>query len=286
MEAHMLRQLALATSLIALALLASCGQATPEFYSVRPGFACKVLTPNGYERDWHETGMMNLGGEGIGGIRNQGVCIETTTFQVEEQFAQDDPRDHQDHRVLTRSGQRVAYDFYVRLIVPNDHAVWDSVLAQITANQSQDQADQGRVSYITVADIFERYGNQEARSYGREAATGYDSDLDMNNSRGALEASLSRNLDQRLRELHAPLQLQGVSVSNIVADPVVQNARNSALTASSVREVAASYSDNYVKMQQIQANERMINVLANSRNPSTIIFNASPNIAVPAAQNR
>jgi hypothetical protein len=35
-------------------------------------------------------------------------------------------------------------------------------------------------------------------------------------------------------------------------------------------------------MQQIQANERMINVLANSRNPSTIIFNASPNLAVPA----
>ena len=32
----------------------------------------------------------------------------------------------------------------------------------------------------------------------------------------------------------------------------VQNARNSALTAASVREVAASYTDNYVRMQQIQ----------------------------------
>lgn len=278
----MFRKLALASSLITLALLASCGQATPEFYTIRPGFACKVLTPNGYERDWHETGMMNLGGEGIGGIKNQAVCLEVTTYQVEEQFAQDDPRDHQDHRVLTRSGQRVAYDFYVRLIVPNDHAIWDSVLAQITAVQSQDQSEQGRVAYVTVADIFERYGNQEARSYGREVATSYDSDLDMNNNRPALETSLSHNLDQRLHELHAPLQLQGVSVSNIVADPVVQNARNSALTAASVREVAASYTDNYVKMQQIQANERMINVLANSHNPSTIIFNAAPNIAVPA----
>ena len=270
-------------SFAVLAFLAACGQAVPDYFTVHPGFACKVLTPNGYEQDWHESGMMNLGGQGFGGIRNQAVCIETTTYQVEEQFAQDDPRDHQDHRVLTRSGQRVAYDFYVRLILPNDHVAWDSVLAQITATPSQDPGEMGRVSYITVADVFERYGNQEARSYGRALATSYDSDLDMNNNRPSLENALSRNLDQRLHELHAPLQLQGIAVSNIVADPTVQNARNSALTAASVREVAASYTDNYVRMQQIQANERMINVLAGARNPSTIIFNAaSPNIAVPA----
>jgi hypothetical protein len=171
----------------------------------------------------------------------------------------------------------------VRLVVPNNHAVWDSVIAQITARSPPDQSDQGRVSYITVADIFDRFGNQEARSYGREVATSYDSDLDMNNARPAIENALSQNLERRLVELHAPLQLQGVSVSNIVADSVVQNARNSALTASSVREVAASYTDNYVKMQQIQATERMINVLANAHSPNTIIFNASPNIAVPAA---
>ena len=282
----MIRKLATFCALGALTLAGACGQAQPEFYSVRPGFACKVLTPNGYERDWRETGMINLGGEGIGGIKNQAVCIETTTYQVEEQFAQDDPRDHQDHRALTRSGQRVAYDFYVRLIVPNDHAVWDSVLSQITAVPSQDPGEQGRVSYVTVANIFERFGNQEARSYGREIATSYDSDLDMNNSRPAIENALSQKLGQRLGELHAPLQLQGVAVSNIVADPVVQNARNSALTASSVREVAASYTDNYVRMQQIQANERMINVLAASKGGNTIIFNASPNVAVPSGGGR
>jgi hypothetical protein len=278
----MIRKIGLIPALAAVMLLEACGRFAPQYYAVHPGFVCKVLTPSGYDREWRETGMMNLGGEGWGGIRNRAVCIETTTYQVEEQFAQDDPRDHQDHRVLTRSGQRVAYDFYVRLIVPNDRTIWDSVLAQITATPSQDPADEGRVSTITVADIFERYGNQEARSFGRAAATTYDSDLDMNNNRSALENTLSRNLDQRLHELHAPLQLQGIAVSNIVADPVVQNARNSALTAASVREVAASYTDNYVHMQQIQANERMINVLANSRNPSTIIFNASPNLAVPA----
>ena len=279
----MIRNSSLVAAFAAVTALSGCGQAVPEYFTVRPGFACKVLTPNGYENEWHETGMMNLGGQGLGGIKDQAVCIETTTYQVEEQFMQDDPRDHQDHRVLTRTGQRVAYDFYVRLIVPNDHAIWDSVLAQITASPSQDATEQGRVSYITVADIFERYGNQEARSFGREAATGYDSDLDMNNNRPALETALTKNLDQRLHELHAPLQLQGIAVSNVVADPVVQNARNSALTAASVREVAQSYSDNYVRMQQIQANERMINVLANSPHPNTIIFNASPNIAVPAA---
>jgi hypothetical protein len=279
----MIRKLAAFCGLAALTLVAGCGQYRPEFYPVRPGFACKVLTPNGYEHEWQEAGMINLGGQGWGGVRNQAVCLETTTYQVEEQFAGDDPRDHQDHRALTRSGQRVAYDFYVRLIVPNDHAIWDSVLGQITAARSQDQNEQARVSYVTVADIFDRFGNQEARSYGRQIATGYDSDLDMNNSRPAIENALSQMLSQRLRELHAPLELQGVSVSNIVADPVVQNARNSALTASSVREVAESYTDNYVRMQQIQANERMINVLANSKGQNTIIFNASPNIAVPTA---
>jgi hypothetical protein len=278
----MTRPFAILCAFAATAAVAGCGQATPEFFSVRPGFACKILTPNGYQREWHDTGMMNLGGEGLGGIKNQAVCLETTTYQEEEQFAQDDPRDHQDHRVLTRSGQRVAYDFYVRLIVPNDRAVWDSVLAQITAMPSQDQAERGRVSYVTVAEIFQRFGNQEARAYGRQVATTYDNDLEMNNGRPGIENALAQKLQQRLAELHAPLQLQGVAVSNIVADPVVQNARNSALTASSVREVAASYTDNYVRMQQIQANERMVNALANSKGSNTIIFNASPNVAVPA----
>jgi hypothetical protein len=100
----MTRKLAALAGLAALTAVAACGQVTPQYYTVRPGFACKVLTPNGYGRTWQETGMINLGGEGIGGIRNQAVCLETTTYQLEEQFVQDDPRDHQDHRVLTRTG--------------------------------------------------------------------------------------------------------------------------------------------------------------------------------------
>ena len=67
------------------------------------------------------------------------------------------------------------------------------------------QDQQTKELHVTVVDIFERYGNQEARSYGRQVATSYDSDLDMNNSRPAIENALSRNLDQRLRDLHAPL---------------------------------------------------------------------------------
>jgi hypothetical protein len=38
-----------------------------------------------------------------------------------------------------------------------------------------------------------------------------------------------------------------------------------------------------VKLEGIRAQERMVNVLAQSRTPVTIIFGVSPDIAVPAA---
>ena len=47
----MTRNIAIVSAFAALTALAGCGQAAPEYFTVRPGFACKVLTPNGYERD-------------------------------------------------------------------------------------------------------------------------------------------------------------------------------------------------------------------------------------------
>jgi len=100
----------------------------------------------------------------------------------------------------------------------------------------------------------------------------YDSDLDMNNDRLTIADKLTSQLSNRLRELHAPLELQGVTISNIAPDPTVQNARNVALTTASVNQVAASLTANYVKLEGIRAQERMVNVLAQSRTPVTIIF--------------
>jgi hypothetical protein len=117
----------------------------------------------------------------------------------------------------------------------------------------------------------------------RDLGPHYDSDLDMNNDRQTLANSLTAHLSARLRELHAPLELQGITVSNISPDPTVQNARNVALTTASVNQVAASLTDNYVKLEGIRAQERMVSVLAQSRTPTTIIFGVSPGIAVPTS---
>ena len=261
------------------ALLTGCGQWTPEYFSVPAGYVCKVLGPNGFEGDFEEAGQINLGGQGVGGILNRVVCIQTTTVQVEEQMLQDDPRDHQDHRILTRVGNRIAIDSYVRMIVPHDRAIWTSILAQVTPRQDQNYP---RASYINVEDIYEIYAHQEVRGFMRDLGPHYENDLDMNNDRQTIANTLTAHLTARLAELHAPLELQGITISNIAPDPTVQNARNVALTTASVNQVAASLTANYVKLEGIRAQERMINVLSQSRTPVTVIFGVSPDIAVPS----
>jgi hypothetical protein len=272
------RGLALAV-LASLVTLAGCGRWSPAYFSVPAGYVCRVLGPNGFEGSFEEAGQINLGGQGIGGIENRVVCLQTTTVQVEEQMVQDDPRDHQDHRILTKVGNRVAIDAYVRMIVPHEQVIWTSVLAQVTPTADPYNS---RATYINVADIYQIYGHQEVRGFMRDLGPHYDSDLDMNNDRGAIANRLTAQLANRLRELHAPLELQGVTVSNIAPDPTVQNARNVALTTTSVNQVAASLTANYVKLEGIRAQERMVNVLSQSRTPVTVIFGVSPDIAVPA----
>ncbi|HEY2446857.1 MAG TPA: SPFH domain-containing protein [Rhizomicrobium sp.] len=273
------RGLALAAVMGSVAVLAGCGRWSPEYFSVPAGYVCRVLGPNGFEGDFEEAGQINLGGQGVGGIENRVVCLQTTTVQVEEQMVQDDPRDHQDHRILTKVGNRVAIDVYVRMIVPHDRAIWTSVLAQVTPTVDQNNP---RFSYIDVADIYQIYGHQEVRGFIRDLGPHYESDLDMNNDRQSIANKVTAQLANRLGELHAPLELQGVTISNIAPDPTVQNARNVALTTTSVNQVAASLTANYVKLEGIRAQERMINVLSQSRTPVTIIFGVSPDVAVPA----
>jgi SPFH domain / Band 7 family len=279
MERSISRGLALVGAMSALSVLAGCGQWTPEYFSVPAGYVCKVLGPNGFEGEFQEAGQINLGGQGVGGILNRVVCIQTTTVQVEEQMLQDDPRDHQDHRILTRVGNRIAIDSYVRMIVPHDSAIWTSILAQVTPRQDQNYA---RASYINVEDIYQIYAHQEVRGFMRDLGPHYENDLDMNNDRQTIANTLTTHLSARLTELHAPLELQGITISNIAPDPTVQNARNVALTTASVNQVAASLTSNYVKLEGIRAQERMINVLSQSRTPVTVIFGVSPDIAVPS----
>jgi hypothetical protein len=168
---------------------------------------------------------------------------------------------------------------YVRMIVPHDRAIWTSILAQVTPRTD---SNYDRASYINVEDIYQIYGHQEVRGFMRDLGPHYDSDLDMNNDRQTIANKLTAQLSDRLHQLHAPLELRGITISNIAPDPTVQNARNVALTTASVNQVAASLTANYVKLEGIRAQERMVNVLAQSRTPVTIIFGVSPDIAVPA----
>lgn len=262
----------------ALLALAACGQAAPDYRSIPAGFACRMLTANGYEGEWLREGMMNLGGIGAGGIQNRAVCVEVTTIQVKESFAPA-TANSPDNRILSNSGNRTSVDLYLRLIVPaTSDEILDSVVAQITPRVDEND---NRVSYVRVSDIFERFGRQEARSYARTLMVPYADDLALNNNRAEIENGLSRSLVARLAELRAPLELQGVSLSNIAADSTVTDARNNALTAESVRNLPSSY----VEMQRIQAQERMIARLADDDQPHTIIFGINDSdISVPARQ--
>lgn len=269
-------------SVLALSLaISACGINASEYVNVPAGYVAKILTPTGWQNKIIESGQLNLGGKDGDGRANQAVFMEATAVQMKEQFAAS--QDGQDHRIIVSNAANggstgpmpVAVDVYVRLRIPADTALRNRVFAEITPEAGQGNE---RITWISVESVYNRFVHQEARSIMRQIIGAYADDRAINASRAKIENDLTVALNQRLRELRVPLELQSVSLSNVTPDPIVQGNRNrqagAAAEVAAIDAVGAALARNshYVELEQVRATERMVaNAVAAGKPPTLVI---------------
>ena len=287
-----LKHFTLVVACVATVGLSACGgMSQSQYESVPAGYVGKVLTPQGWQRGIIEAGQVNLGGTDSDKRSNNLVLLESGGFQVKESFAQD-ADDHQDHRISTAgvngSGQMpVATDVYIRLRVPANETLRNRVFAEITAGPSQNNP---RVSWITVQAVYDRFVHQEARSIIRRIVGSYADDRAISANRAEIELALTTALHDRLIQLNAPLELQSVTLSNVMADDTVQSSRNrngaSSSDAANIDAVGAAVARNpsYVALEQVRAMERSCTVAAQAGHPCTFIVGVGAGAAPYAAR--
>lgn len=148
--------------------IASCNSS--YFANVPPGYMGKVLTPSGWDSRTLGPGQVDLGGVGAGGAGNSLVLLEGVTTTVREKFEEAAAKeDNVDDRVLTRDGVPLTLTVYIRLTAPPDDPGRNSVFAQMTP-----QAAEGRVSIITLQDVYDRFAKMDVRNRIRAIAASYD----------------------------------------------------------------------------------------------------------------
>lgn len=267
------------TAALALSLTACGGMQKDDYYRVPAGYVGKVLTPNGWQKGVIEAGQVNLGGTDMDNRSNSLVLLEASGTQVKEQFMEKDPKDAQDHRIITSGGpgasqMSVATDVYIRLRVPADEALRNRVYAEITAGVDKDNS---RISWITVQGIYNRFVQQESRSIIRRIIGGYADDLDIQKHRVEIETQIKAALFERMQELGVPLELQSVTLSNVMPDKSVMDSRNRNNSASAevqaIDSIGAAIARNprYIDLQQVQAMERVCTESGKAGHPCTMI---------------
>ncbi|MBU2103757.1 SPFH domain-containing protein [Patescibacteria group bacterium] len=275
-----MKKLIIASLAAASLLLTSCGGInSSEYVNVPAGYVAKILTPTGWQDKIIESGQLNLGGENMDGRANQAVFMEATAVQMKESFMAS--QGGEDHRIIVSNGadstgpMPVAVDVYVRLRIPTDARLRNRVFAEITPSAGQGNA---RISWITVQSVYNRFVHQEARSIIRQVIGAYSDDRAINMNRAKIEADLTVALNERLRTLRVPLELQSVSLSNVTPDPIVQDNRNrqagAAAEVASIDAVGTALARNprYVELEQVRATERMVSNAVAAGKPPTLVI--------------
>lgn len=209
--------------LIAVMLLVGFGGCT-EIRNIPSGFAGKILTPSGWQDRILTSGQIDIGDEQWGGRYNTLVLLEVTSTTVKEQFLQKTgTEDGEDHRVTTKDGTVLTADVYIRAIVPDDKTVRDDVYLQITPSNSKDD---GRVKWISVETIYDRFARMDVRAKAREIFTQYEDYPDVIAHLDEINEKVNAVVLETFRQNGVPLTLQNAAVSNVKPDEKLWAAQN------------------------------------------------------------
>jgi len=202
---------------VSLFLLASC---LNEIREIPAGYIGKKLNPSGWDKGILEAGQVDIGVENNDGTYTTLVILEATTIATKESFGKAKNDQGEDHRILIGKTP-VSVDVYVRMMVPKDISIRNSIFSQITPIKNGD-----RCSKITVIDVYKQFAQMDIRSGIREVLQKQTdvayiaSHLDEFNDKLGLMAI------KMFERSGVPLVIQNVTLSNVKMDETVWDAEN------------------------------------------------------------
>jgi len=216
--------------IVAAAAISACS----EFREVPAGYVGKVLTPTGWQQQVVTAGQIDLGEKASNGSYNVLVLLESSTKTIEEQFKENDPKDNQDHRVMTASRVPLAVDVYVQVGVPadpsnaEDKRMMESIFAQVTPAEVKNDA---RVRIITLNDIYERFAAPTIRGKTRSIFAKYKDDEAIFANYDEVNREVAKMVADTFTQGKVPLKLLLAQISNVKVDKAVWQAQAIKATA-------------------------------------------------------
>ncbi len=149
-------------ALAAISVLSGCGNVV----DIPAGHVGKVLATTGWEKGIHEAGQVDIGTKGNSGECNNLVICEATSVTIKESFGKGTAKDGEDHRIITKNKVPLTVDWYVQVMLPDDLKTRDSIFATVTPVIMPNT--DGRVSKITLNDVYSRFAQMTIRGKMRE----------------------------------------------------------------------------------------------------------------------
>jgi len=221
--------------LVAILPLLSLTGCNNDIRSVPPGYIGKMLTPTGWENQIHEAGQLDIGVQGWDGRSNQLVICEATSVTIKESFGKPTKEVSEDHRIIGKDKVPFSVDMYVQVMVPDEKKLRDSIFAQVTPKPLQ--GGDGRVSRITLSDIYIRFAQMTIRGKAREIFTEYQGYQDVMGQYNLVSKRIAGMIAETFEENKVPLKLLAGQLSNVKADETVWAAENQKAAATAQVEV-------------------------------------------------
>jgi hypothetical protein len=197
--------------------------------TIPPNNIAMVLTPTGYEDKIYTPGQVDMGTTGTGGQGNQLVLIQSSGFEIKEQFLEKDKEDGADHRCTTGDHNPITLDVRLVLALPDWTTPEGRKAMKTLFALANPQPVSARILAISAASVYADQAKLQVRSFIRKICAGYKNFNDAFDNFSVTNDSMTDRIRTRvgqvLHEKNIPLQLVDVQVSNMKPDETVMDAQ-------------------------------------------------------------
>jgi hypothetical protein len=184
--------------------------------------------------------------------------------------------DKQDHRIMLKKGTPVTVDIRTQVAVPTDPSLRNAIFAMITPRTD---ANNSRVMFITLTDIYMKYATMTIRGKTREIFAQYDDYADVMKNYAKINGEIAKMVADVFKNNNVPLELISAQISNVKPDETVWQANNKMAAAdaevTAIEKVGKAMRENpgYLQFKKWETIEKVA-----GRNNLTIIVGGKEDV--------
>ena len=274
---------------IPLVCLALVGCA--DYRAVPSGFAAKVLTPTGFQKQVHTSGQVDIGVLGRGNIGNYLVLIENTSITIKEAFLDRHANpDKEDHRIVLQEDMvPMSVDVRVSFMSPDfSQEDADKLFTLITPEPAEGKDT--RLQVIKLEKVYDTLARISVRSAIRAVfdkhAKNYKHALA---NRESLNVHLAEAVLKTVKESGIPLRAKAVELSMLMPDESIWkiNAQIASAEAqiTSMRRLAKEIDDlpNGLDLYRLIMMREAVEIGSKAGTNTVVLPMAGPSVMLPLA---